>query len=284
RIQSYEGKVMHLNLSLPEDPELVAMVKDEMDAPDVVTGKIGKARVFLDGSCTKSECNLGNMITDAFVQYVADIYVGPYWTDAPIAIVPGNIIRGNINTTIHKGRILAEEVGSVIEDVYELVTFQVSGDDLYKCFEYALSFQHKHAGDRFLQVSGIRLVYDNRRASGSRIVRLNARCAFCDVPAYEPVNRKALYNVTSVVTLQFHEYSFGDSIITYFVIHNVSNFEAVLSYINQRKFVSASINDRITQKPLHSSIGVRIHKTILETFRFITAVIIGFRTVYYVKL
>ncbi|GJQ72434.1 hypothetical protein Trydic_g3510 [Trypoxylus dichotomus] len=274
KIQSYNGEVMHVNLSLPEDPEIADIVKDEAEAPDVLTGKVGKARVFLDGSCTKSECNLGNMVADSFVQYASDSYTGSYWTDAPIAIVPGNIIRGNINTTMHKGRILAEDVSSVIEDIFELVTFEVTGEDLYRCFEYAIDIQHKHAGERFLQVSGIRLVYDNRRPAGNRIVRLNARCAYCDIPTYEPVKRKALYNVTSMVSLPFEEYNFGTEIVKHFVMHNTSNFEAVLSYINHRKFIAASINDRIIQEPLHSSIDIGFPKTIVVTFQLIIAMLV----------
>lgn len=86
----------------------------------------------MDGSCTRAECNLGNMVADAFVQFVSDSYDGDYWTDAPIAIVPGTIIRSNINTSIHRGQIMVEDIISAIDNSFELITFQIQGSDLYR--------------------------------------------------------------------------------------------------------------------------------------------------------
>jgi len=40
---------------------------------------------------------------------------------------------------------------------------------------------------RFLQVSGLRIIYNLKSEPGQRIVSLKARCANCSVPQYEEV-------------------------------------------------------------------------------------------------
>ncbi len=48
------------------------------------------------------------------------------------------------------------------------------------------------------KVSGFRLTYDLRRPPGSRVVRLEARCARCRSPRLQPVEPDRVYRVATV--------------------------------------------------------------------------------------
>lgn len=84
----------------------------------------------MDGVCHKTECNLGNLIADSFIEFISDEYAGEFWTDVPIAIVSGTSIRSSINTSIHLGKILADDLSNVIEEGLPLITMEVRGEDL----------------------------------------------------------------------------------------------------------------------------------------------------------
>lgn len=92
---------------------------------------IGRTNVFLHGdslSCRLHECNLGNFITDSYVDYVScmmyeniiytyhkcpyaqnvrhnydDFNANKFWTDAPIALLQGGGIRDSISNDVNHG-------------------------------------------------------------------------------------------------------------------------------------------------------------------------------------
>ncbi|KAK9722210.1 hypothetical protein QE152_g19795 [Popillia japonica] len=72
------------------------------------------------------------MVADAFVQYVSDLYDGKFWTDSPIAIVPGTMIKSNINASSLQGQIMAEDLSNAVDDISQLITFEIQGSDLLK--------------------------------------------------------------------------------------------------------------------------------------------------------
>lgn len=71
-IKSIQGNPILLDHSVEKDEEMLK----ELDAwrPEFNTSELGQTKVFLDGDtkvCRSSECVLGNLITDAMVDYVS---------------------------------------------------------------------------------------------------------------------------------------------------------------------------------------------------------------------
>ena len=63
---------------------------------------LGETRVHLQGSprgnlvCRQEECNLGNLITEAFVWYFVTNFDEEEWNDIAIAVIGGGAIRDSI--------------------------------------------------------------------------------------------------------------------------------------------------------------------------------------------
>ncbi|CAH2043422.1 unnamed protein product, partial [Iphiclides podalirius] len=193
---SIDGNPILLDNSIPQDPELLKIVERyRRDVLNITEEVIGNTSVQLDGlSCQNKECNLGNMIADAMVYRYATDYKGKYWTDAPIATIQGGGIRSSITnletpTNITKGDLLG-----VMPFEGILVTVKMSGNILLQMLEYGVSnYDPLDYPGEFLQVSGIKVMFDLRKPSGSRIIKAEARCAACDIPSFSEIDRKEIY-------------------------------------------------------------------------------------------
>lgn len=65
------GNPILLNSTVKQDPEILQEINFWKPGIENVTmEEIGKTKVFLDGNCRFGECNLGNLLTDAFIYYV----------------------------------------------------------------------------------------------------------------------------------------------------------------------------------------------------------------------
>lgn len=82
-----------MDYRIPRDPEVLALEDIYRPKVEEITKKvIGISKVYLDGVCRFSECNMGNMITEAFIgtRMVQNM------TDASIAFMAGGDIRASI--------------------------------------------------------------------------------------------------------------------------------------------------------------------------------------------
>lgn len=74
-ITHIEGNPILVDSSVPQDPEVLKEL-DNYGRPYFNNTEAGVTNVFLDGRdfvCRKSECNLGNLITDAMVEHVSSM-------------------------------------------------------------------------------------------------------------------------------------------------------------------------------------------------------------------
>lgn len=156
---------------------------------------IGSTRVLLDHNCRQSECNLGNFITDAMVDWHALNYVGNDWTDASIAIIQGSNIKASLNSTVNNGEITRSEAWKVFNGNFtNLSLVTLSGDELMRMLEHSISNQDA-TNSVFLQMSGLQVVYDMNKAAGQRVVDVKVLCAECSVPELQTLERSKNYNV-----------------------------------------------------------------------------------------
>ncbi len=91
---------------------------------------IGKTNVLLEGDfrCRLRECNLGNLVTDAMVDYYmrrSRLYDG--WTDTAIAVYVGGGIRATIDEQSNNGSITLEDLLSVLPFGNDMVILEMSG-------------------------------------------------------------------------------------------------------------------------------------------------------------
>lgn len=83
-----------LNSEIPREQDVLELLETyRPNVTELENNIIGYTRVQLDGRmavCRTRECNLGNLITDAFVHArVLEDVAGSYWTDAAIAFASG---------------------------------------------------------------------------------------------------------------------------------------------------------------------------------------------------
>jgi len=146
---------------LPEDPEVAALVAAYATrlarALDAV---IGRTTVPLEARRPRlrtGETNLGDFVADAMRARmrtdVAFVNGGGIRTDR--IVPPGPLTRGDVHGLLPFGNIV--------------MALELSGADLRSALEQGLAGLEREAGG-FLQVSGLRLTFDRRRAPGARIV------------------------------------------------------------------------------------------------------------------
>lgn len=196
----FRGQPLLLDNQIPRDKEILQVLekyRPEVAALDVQV--LGRTRVFLDGSveqCRFRECNFGNWITDAFVAYRSSVYGGFYWTDAPIGLINGGAIRNSINATLNGGNVTRGELLGCMPFDNQIYTVSLNGSDLIETLELGVRANGTSRGE-YLQVSGLRVVYDLTKPIGSRVVEVKARCSACYVPKYEPVQPNKSYRIVT---------------------------------------------------------------------------------------
>lgn len=150
---------------------------------------IGKTKTSLDYQCHRSECNLGNFITDALVFNRVKQYKGPYWTDASIAIHNG----GGIRAAIPVGNISKYDLLSVLPFENQLLVLNVTGHVLKLALEKSVrAYAH---GSEFLQISGLRVVYNLMNKPGQRVESVDVLCQKCEIPKYEKLDINEEYGI-----------------------------------------------------------------------------------------
>lgn len=199
RITSWDGEPIFVNHAIPQDEETLEFLKpwkvkvDEMDVRVV-----GRSKVYLDGvdtSCRRKECNFGNLITDAFVDYRARLYRGHFWTDIPIAIINGGAIRMSIDGRSRDGNITLADLTGALPFNNDLYAVTLTGKELLQVLEFSVHSDGNTSLGEFLQVSGLEVVYDRSNPSGRRVVSVKARCGMCSIPKYEPVETLKEYRI-----------------------------------------------------------------------------------------
>ena len=142
----------------PAVEELVRVYAARLDRElDVV---IGRTEVPLEArghQLRTQETNLGD--------FVADLLRERLETDA--AFVNGGAIRGN--RTVPPGPVTKRDVRGLLPFTDVVLKLELHGRDLKAALEHGLA-QTDRAGGGFLQVSGVRLVWDPRRPAGQRVV------------------------------------------------------------------------------------------------------------------
>ncbi|KAI0828740.1 Metallo-dependent phosphatase [Hypoxylon sp. FL0890] len=169
KILAYHGAPIHITNITKQDVGLQAQIEDwRKPFEKYAAEKIGTTNILLDrSSCQEQECTLGDLVSDAILQYRLDA-----GSNAAFALVNGGGIRANIDVgDITRGQVItAFPFGNAVVEV------KYNGADLWKIFEGLVSgvnqYDHKEA-ESFCQVSrSIKVEYNPHNAVGQRLVRL----------------------------------------------------------------------------------------------------------------
>lgn len=239
---------------------------------------LGKAMTFLNGQCYRSECNFGSLITDAFVQYKCNNYRGSNWTDTAIAVIAAGMIFSSINATANSNTIHREDIEYAVYND-KLVTIEISGMDIRRSLNHAFDVTYKQGDAKFLQVSGLRIIYDPLKQSLQKLISVKVRTTV-GVPTYTLLIRSVKYYVVMPKSLANGE--FGHNFFKKYGIireENMTVVDAVCQYITQLKSIYYFNEDRILVQSSFTSSVVKI-TTPRTMFGSIVVVIITFIAIY----
>jgi len=163
-----EGKLVErswryreLSGRIAPDPAVEALVRAyaaRLDRElDIVIGRADAPLEARSQQLRTQETNLGDFVTDRLRERLA--------TD--VAVVNGGAIR--TNRTVPAGPLTKRDVHGLLPFTDVVMKLELRGRDLKAALEHGLAQTDRVAGG-FLQVSGIRLIWDPKRAAGERVI------------------------------------------------------------------------------------------------------------------
>jgi 5'-nucleotidase len=126
---------------------------------DTVIGRTDVPLEARTGRLRTQETNVGDLVADLLRERLG--------TDA--AFINGGAIR--TNRTVPPGPLTKRDVHSLLPFTDVVLKLELRGRDLRTALEHGLA-QTDRAGGGFLQVSGVRVVWDPHQAAGGRVVSL----------------------------------------------------------------------------------------------------------------
>ncbi|MCR4401342.1 MAG: 5'-nucleotidase C-terminal domain-containing protein [Firmicutes bacterium] len=177
-VTAFSGGLVPVAAGVAEDNEVKAIVAGyQKQLEERLSAVVGESMVTLDGErahVRTRETNLGNLVAD--VMRAAG--------QADIALTNG----GGIRASMDKGPITVGEIFTVLPFDNTLVVLEVSGENVKKALERAVSDYPKELG-AFLQVSGVRFEFDPAKPAGGRVMSVEIAGA--------PLDPKKLYKVAT---------------------------------------------------------------------------------------
>jgi len=146
---------------IAKDPKIVKLIQEiEAEQQKITEVEIGTTPVVLYGEremVRRGETNLGNLITDSML----------WKTGADIAMTNG----GGIRASIQEGMIKVGDVITVLPFGNYVITKSVTGQDILDALEHGVSDYPATKG-AFPHVAGMRVVFDESKPAGSRVVEV----------------------------------------------------------------------------------------------------------------
>jgi 5'-nucleotidase len=185
-VKEAKGDPIPLDANIPEDPQVVARVK-ELAGPikEAMSKVVAETAAPVDGgraTCRSGECAMGDLVADTMVERTAKQGV-------TIAITNG----GGLRASIDAGPVTAGDIVAVLPFQNTLSTFQLAGKDIVAALENGVSQVSDGAG-RFPQVAGLRFSFDRTVGPNSgRIKSVEVKAG----DGWQPIEPDKLYLVAS---------------------------------------------------------------------------------------
>uniref|UniRef100_A0A6B0VDA0 5'-nucleotidase n=1 Tax=Ixodes ricinus TaxID=34613 RepID=A0A6B0VDA0_IXORI len=240
------GNPILLNSSVKEDTEMIKVIAPfKENVTKVMKEPVGYTKVLLeqqDNICRLRECNLGNMMADAYFAHYADMNTSwpELWSNVNAAIING----GTIRAPIEQGDITLGAILTTAPFGQTIIEVTLNGSALRQMFEHSVAnFSYENKKGEFLQVSGMRVVYNLSLPSSCRVISLKILCTKCKVPIYEDVVDTKNY---TIVTTDFVARG-GDGFAKAEIYGQSGpvDFEVLVWYIQKNSPIKTPIEGRI---------------------------------------
>jgi 5'-nucleotidase / UDP-sugar diphosphatase len=221
------GQLLSSDSKRGQDPEILAMINSYHDKIfKELNIKIGITETDLTDSSRArfEEVNFGNAIADAMRDAV----------NADIALQNG----GGIRTNIPKGDLTLYKINEAFPFINYVIKVEMTGKDIKQALEHGVEKYPTEWNGGFLQVSGLKYIFNAAKPSGQRLVSA--------LIANQEINDQKTYTVATNDFL----YQGGDG---YEIIKNSKLIwntgllikDVFAEYVKQKKILNAGIEGRI---------------------------------------
>lgn len=245
-IIKYDGLPLLLDHEIPRDPELLKTVDHYRSEIDKINNEVlGQSKVVLDGDCRLVECNMGNLFTDAILDYTQRYY--PDYRDVKIAVVQGGRIRTSIDHPERPIKIIRGDLIAVLPFSDTLTAVTMNGSVLKQTLEHSVStWRPIDSTGQFLQMAGMKVTYDLAKPAGSRVVSAQALCSGCEDTKLAAINDNYTYKVfmPSFLAEGGDNYSVFENLPKEVVAFD--ELKCAIDYIDRYSPVKPEVEDRIT--------------------------------------
>uniref|UniRef100_A0A6B0VD40 5'-nucleotidase n=1 Tax=Ixodes ricinus TaxID=34613 RepID=A0A6B0VD40_IXORI len=245
-VLNWTGNPILLNSTVNEDEDILRVIEPfKRNVTEVMNKTVGWSKVLLeqhDNICRIRECNLGNMMADAYFAHYADMNTSSpeLWSNVNAAIING----GTIRAPIQQGDITLGAILTTAPFGQTIIEVTLNGSALRQMFEHSVAnFSYENKKGEFLQVSGMRVVYNLSLPSSCRVISLKILCTKCKVPIYEDVVDTKNY---TIVTTDFVARG-GDGFAKAEIYGQSGpvDFEVLVWYIQKNSPIKTPIEGRI---------------------------------------
>ncbi|XP_067674620.1 snake venom 5'-nucleotidase-like [Haliotis asinina] len=196
-ITSWGGNPILLDNKTAQDESTLEMMRPYREGVADEMGRVvARSQVLLDGersSCRVRECNLGNLIADAMIHQNLKHSDSLEWNHVAIAFING----GGIRASLQKGDVTFGDITTVLPFRNTVDIVELLGKHVRETLEFAAS-KWEESGNLFggfLQMSGMKVVYDMTMPEGQRVVDVKVRCTNCTVPHYVNLDDTEVYKI-----------------------------------------------------------------------------------------
>jgi 2',3'-cyclic-nucleotide 2'-phosphodiesterase (5'-nucleotidase family) len=242
-IADYSGELKDLSAYHEDEAAKAKVAEYKAPLTELQKQVVGSTSVALNGEradVRSKETNLGNLIADGMAAK-ANEFVPTY-----IAMQNG----GGIRASIDQGDITLGEVLTVLPFGNNLVTLDLTGEEILAALEHSVSAP---GAGSFMQVSGLKFKYDSAKPVGERVWHVEALTA----DGYEELQEDKTYRVaTNAFTADggdgygmFKTAKDEGRIAELYIV----DFEVFTSYLEKVNPVSPVVEGRIVQEVADSA-------------------------------
>ncbi|XP_031832595.1 apyrase [Nomia melanderi] len=183
-VVDWDGNPILLDYTIEEDPAMLMALKPWKVAVDEkARSKVGRSKVYLNNNCRRTECNLGNLITDAMVDsYVEKAENKTFWTYAAVACMNPGGIRAPIESMGADITFSDLMMAQPFENTWD--TLELNGTCIMKILKL----------NGILVWSGLKVTYD-MSGDTRNVLEVLIRCRACEVPSFEKLVDDEWYRI-----------------------------------------------------------------------------------------
>ncbi|XP_075154887.1 apyrase-like isoform X4 [Haematobia irritans] len=247
-VVDFEGAPLYMDNKVPEDDDVLEALKPWHEEISLYGQRVlGSSRVHLQQKeCSAGECNLGNFYTDAMLHAFLDdtLNKNRQWSDVGIALTT----QGNFRVPLQAGNLTYNHLVTMCPWDNALYSLTLKGSIIVDLLEDSIApfTGNVKTSSKFLQVSGLRIVYNITNEIGSRVQELYVRCTECDIPKYVTLNVDKEYRV--IVMEYLADGKNGFSLIkdnAKDLRRGIGDLEALIQYMQSNEPIIAGLEGRI---------------------------------------